>query len=178
MNLDGVLFLSLGQNSNHDSGELGIGGQEVEATDGAGGDFDAPTRWQVTRSSWHGVISRDCRRRRWHDETAATRRKSHVRDRHQPGLCRRAAPGVLVARCGRLPTSPYEGRKNGLSSAATNVCQRGWPISVTVHRSAPTSQIPQSGSDPTTADAHEPPPCGVTRCRDRIIYLRGCEGVA
>ncbi len=42
VNLERILLLSAGQDSGEGAGEAGGGGQEIEAADGAGGDFDAP----------------------------------------------------------------------------------------------------------------------------------------
>ncbi len=59
MDLKRILLLSFGQDADHDAGKLGVGGQEVEATGRACGDFDAPSRGQVARSSRHRCISGD-----------------------------------------------------------------------------------------------------------------------
>ncbi len=42
VNLYRVLLLGASQDAGEGAGEAGGGGQEVEAADGAGGDFDAP----------------------------------------------------------------------------------------------------------------------------------------
>ncbi len=127
VNLDRILLLSLGQDADHDSGELRVGGQEVEAADRAGGDFDGPSWGQEARSSRHWGISREWWRHGRRDDGSATRRGFAVTDRRQPVFGRRAAPELP---CGQSPTSPYIGRESGSRSAGESDRQRGWPIAV------------------------------------------------
>ncbi len=78
-------------------------GQEVEATDGTGGEFDAPSGERVTRSSRHG-----CSPVRADDAGGVEGPQPHAagcasRTPASAGPCRRAAPGVQGVPCGRSP---------------------------------------------------------------------------
>ncbi len=132
VDLDGILLLSLAQDADHDAGEVGVGGQEVEAADRASSHFNAPSWRQVTRSSWHRDVSREWRRHRWRDGATATRRGLTFAHRRQPVFGRRS----LLARefsCGQSPTSPHIGRRNGSRSAGGISSQRGWSIQIAAH---------------------------------------------
>ncbi len=87
VNLYRILLLCLAQDAYHDAGKGSGGGQEVEATDREGRDFDAPSGRQVARSSRHECISRNWQRG-LRDDLSATRRGSTVTDRRGPVLAR------------------------------------------------------------------------------------------
>ncbi len=128
MGLYRILLLSFAQDAHHGAGKGSGCGQEVEATDRSGGDFDAPSGRQKARSSRHGHVSREWRRR-WHDGPWATRRGSAVTGRRRPvRASERHRKLQMGAPCGRSLTSPYEGRKRGSRSAAESVGQSRWPI--------------------------------------------------
>ncbi len=93
VNLHRVLFLGSGEDAHHDAGKVWGGGQEIEAADGPGGDFDAPSRRAAAWVSRHGCSSQvapgarllnEWRRVGGREGPAATRRGTTVTRRRRP----------------------------------------------------------------------------------------------
>ncbi len=149
VHLNRVLLLGSGQDADHDAGELGGRGQEIEATDGPGGDFDAPSRGQVAGVSRHGCVSRgapqarllyEWRRGGRREGSATTRCGSAVTHRRQPvsvGERHRRAP------CGQSPTTPYAARRRKPAAPRRPTA----PLSAAVRRQATIKDHKVSGGE-------------------------------
>ncbi len=112
-----VLLLGSGEDADHHAGKVRGRGQEIETTEGPGGDLDASSRGQVAGISRHGCSSQAAPEARligewrpdgWREGPTATRRESILTHRRQPVSVSERHRRVP---CGLTPATPKARRK-------------------------------------------------------------------